>query len=242
MKKWILVFLLSLMPVLSQASGGAACELESADIDIYDKASLQRGSRLFVNYCMGCHSLEFQRFNRLAEDLDIPEDIVMENLNFAGVKIGEQMHNAMSDKDAKVWFGAPPPDLSLKARVRGADWLYTYLKSFYRDESRPFGVDNLCFPKVGMPHALAELQGVQTLVEHTDEHGHVHQAVELETSGEMLPEEYDGAVRDLVNFLVYVGEPVQSKRQVIGIFVIGFLVVLLIFAFLLKREYWRDVH
>jgi len=241
----IIIVLMALMPSLLWASG-ASVHLEKAPVDLTDISSLQRGTKWFMNYCSGCHSAQYQRYGRVAGDLQIPTELMRENLIFTGAKIGELMENAIPDKDAAKWFGAAPPDLTLVARVRGADWLYTYLRSFYVDESRPFGVNNLVFPSVGMPHVLQELQGVPSKTYETrlvdGESKQVYVGIKTDGSGELSAEEYDQAVADLVNFLVYSGEPVQLERQHLGFWVLGFLVIFFVLSYLLKKEYWRDIH
>lgn len=234
MKK-ILSLILAVSSVAAIAAGPSV-ELEKANIQPDNLVSLQNGAKLYVNYCMGCHSLEFQRYERMARDLEIPNEIVIQNLMVTGDKIGEQMKIAMKREDAAQWFGAPPPDLTLVARVRknGVDWLYSYLKGFYRDETRPYGVNNTVFPNVGMPHVLENLQGVQVK---TDDG-----KLELVEQGSMTPEEYDQAVLDITNFLHYVAEPMKSDRREIGVYVLMFLIVLFGLAYLLKKEYWKDVH
>ena len=246
MKKQLLAILLIVSPALALASGGGV-HLDQANIDRSNKESLQRGAKTFVNYCMSCHAARFQRYNRLARDLDISEADVIENLMFTGEKIGDHMTVAMSKLDGKLFFGAAPPDLTLVARVRGVDWLYTYLRTFYLDPSRPFGVNNQVFANVGMPHVLWELQGWQKPVyrTETDKEGKEHQVLEgleLVEQGSQSPAEYDRTVRDLVNFLAYMGEPVKLERQRLGIKVILFLLVFFILAYLLKKEYWKDIH
>ncbi|MFC1234658.1 cytochrome c1 [Vibrio sp. DW001] len=245
MKKWIVV-LFALLPSLALASGGSV-HLDKANNDISDKASLQNGAKLFMNYCFGCHSTQYQRYQRVATDLDIPLDLMKQNMVFdPEAKIGQLMENAIPDDSAAKWFGAPPPDLSLVARVRGADWLYTYLRSFYADPSRPFGVNNIVFPSVGMPHVLEELQGIPTAIVETHSIDGVEKTsvvgVETDGSGEMSTSEYDSAVRDIVNFLEYSGDPVKLEREALGWWVMGFLVLFTIVVVLLKKEYWRDVH
>jgi ubiquinol-cytochrome c reductase cytochrome c1 subunit len=247
MKTTLLAIVLTLLPALTNAAGGHDVALDKAHIDPNNRDSLQRGAKLFVNYCLNCHAAQFQRYNRTARDLGLREDDVIENLMFTGDKIGDHMDVAMTKTDAKTYFGAAPPDLTLVARVRGVDWLYTYLRSFYLDDSRPFGVNNLVFPNVGMPHVLWELQGLQEPVYETvtDDDGHEHKVVEgleLVERGTMEPEEYDRAVRDLVNYLAYMGEPVKLERQELGIKVLLYLLVFLVIAYLLKKEYWKDVH
>ena len=228
------------------ASGGSV-HLDKANIDPANKESLQRGAKTFVNYCMGCHSAKYQRYNRLGRDLGISEEGIIHNLMFTGEKTGDLMDIAMTKDMGKRWFGAPPPDLTLVARVRGTDWLYTYLRTFYLDDSRPFGVNNQVFSNVGMPNVLWELQGWQKPVYTTvvDDEGHEHkvlEGLELEEAGSQTPAEFDRTVRDLVNFLAYMGEPIKLERQSLGVKVMLFLLVLFIFAYLLKKEYWKDIH
>lgn len=208
--------------------------------DLEDQPSLQRGFKLYANYCLGCHSLKFQRYERTADDLGIPHEVALDELVFTGQKIGELMTTAMDPESAKAWFGAPPPDLTMVARVRGPEWLYNYLRTFYVDESRPFGVNNKVFANVGMPHALAGLQGVQreACPPGTADCGDL--AVDA-GSGLLTPQQYDRAVYDLVNFLHYVGEPMRLERQRLGIYVLAFLAVFGLFTYLLNREFWKDV-
>ncbi|MDH1899769.1 cytochrome c1 [Aeromonas sp. INTO2] len=243
--KRIIFAVLALLPGLVLASGGGF-PLDKAEYDLSDKASLQRGAATFMNYCAGCHSTQYQRYNRVAADIGIPDDLMKENLVFTGAKIGDLMKSAMSEKDAARWFGAPPPDLTLVARVRGADWIYTYLRSFYVDETRPFGVNNAVFPSVGMPHVLEPLQGTPRaeFETHTLDGVEMQQVVSIKSdgNGEMNNEEYDQTVLDLVNFLVYSAEPVQQKRERMGFWVLGFIAIFFIFTVLLKKEFWRDVH
>lgn len=245
MKKWIVV-LFAMLPSLALAAG-ANVHLDKANNDLRDQASLQHGAKLFMNYCFACHSTQYQRYERVANDLNIPADLMKENLIFdPNSKIGQLMENAIPDTSAAKWFGAPPPDLTLVARVRGTDWLYTYLRSFYADPSRPFGVNNIVFPSVGMPHVLEELQGIPQPVYRT----HIVNGEEVKTvigvesdgTGELSKSEYDQAVRDIVNFLEYSAEPVKLERQTLGWWVMAFLVLFTIVVILLKKEYWRDVH
>ncbi|BDU38543.1 ubiquinol--cytochrome c reductase, cytochrome c1 [Vibrio nigripulchritudo ATCC 27043] len=245
MKKWI-VMLFALLPSLAMAAG-ANVPLDKANNDLSDQASLQNGAKLFMNYCFGCHSAQYQRYERVATDLGIPIELMKEHLIFdPEVKVGSLMENSIPDKQAGNWFGAPPPDLTLVARVRGADWLYTYLRSFYADPSRPFGVNNVVFPSVGMPHVLEELQGIPTAIYETKvvdgEEKQVVVGIETDGRGELSPTEYDSAVRDLVNFLEYSGDPVKLERHTMGWWVMAFLVLLTIVVVFLKKEYWRDVH
>jgi len=245
MKK-LLIALVALVPSLVFASG-AAVHLDKAHYDLSDKASLQNGAKLFMNYCSACHATAHQRYQRIATDLGIPEELMKESLIFTDSKIGELMKNSMDKKDAAKWFGNSPLDLTLEARVRGADWIYTYLRSFYKDPTRPFGVNNVVFKDVGMPHVLEELQGIPTATFKTeiDEHGVEHTSIvslESDEGGEMSSDEYDEAVLDLVNFLVYSGEPNKLERQNLGFWVIGFLIILFVLSYFLKKEYWRDIH
>ena len=221
-------------------------------VDLSDQKSLQRGARTFVNYCLSCHSAAYMRFNRLGKDLGITESVLKKNLMFGTDKPGDTMTVALRPEDAKRFFGVVPPDLSVVARARGADWLYTYFMTFYRDPSRPTGVNNLAFKDVGMPHVLWELQGWQRAVEveEKEPNGATVEKIshlELETPPGPKPkayqgEDYDKTVKDLVNFLVYLGEPVKLKRYRIGAWVMLYLFVLLIVVYMLKREFWKDVH
>ncbi|WP_234494548.1 cytochrome c1 [Vibrio maritimus] len=245
MKKWIVV-LFALLPSLALAAGGNV-NLDKANNDLTDKASLQNGAKLFMNYCFACHSTQYQRYERVATDLGIPVDLAKENLVFdPEAKIGDLMVNSMPQKQAAAWFGAAPPDLTLVARVRGVDWLYTYLRTFYVDPSRPFGVNNTTFPNVGMPHVLEELQGIPTPIFETKivdgEEVQVIVGTQTDGRGELSSSEYDDAVRDLVNFLEYSGDPVKLERHALGWWVMAFLVIFTIVVVLLKKEYWRDVH
>ncbi|MEM8766799.1 MAG: cytochrome c1 [Pseudomonadota bacterium] len=228
--------------------------------NLQDQPSLQRGWQLYVNYCLGCHSLEHQRYERTADDLGVPHEIVLENLVFTGQKIGEHMTTAMQPELAKEWFGAPPPDLTMVARLRGVDWLYNYLRTFYRDDSRPMGVNNKIYPNVGMPHVLEGLQGIQRsgcvqmprlaenggeerdpLTGETITEERCDQLVVEEGTGVLTPEEYDQAIFDIVNFLYYTGEPSRLQRHRTGVFVLLFLVILFVFTYLLGREFQKDV-
>lgn len=226
-------------------AAGPTVPLDKANVDLHDKASLQRGAQLFMNYCLGCHSMQYQRYNRTFRDLEIPEELGSENLQFTGERVGDLITNAMTAEDAGTWFGTAAPDLTLVARVRGADWIYTYLRSFYVDESRPFGVNNTVFPAVGMPHVLQELQGVprKTTEERMidGEMQAVDVGIKADGSGLMSEAEYDQAALDLTNFMVYTGEPMMLQQQRIGWYVFGFLLVFLVFAVLLKREFFKDV-
>lgn len=259
MKKHIFALVFALLPCIALAAP-VGYPLEKANVDLRDKAALQDGLRTFVNFCMGCHSAQYQRYERVATDLGIPEEVMMENVVFTdGTLIGEHMRIGMRERDAKQFFGAAPPDLTMVARVRGEDWLYTYMKTFYEDQSRPFGANNLVFPNVGMPNVLAELQGRVVMgcapVEVRDgrkvqrdpltgdalkeEQCDVLTVVE---EGAMSAEEFDTTVRNLVSFLAYSADPIKLERHRIGIYVLLYLAFLFVFAYLLKREYWRDVH
>lgn len=243
-------------PLAAAASESVRLDRVPAVVNPNDPASLQRGAQVYVNYCMGCHSAGYMRYNRL-QDLGISEQQIKDNLIFTGAKVGELMKAAMDPKDSKAWFGVPPPDLSLIARSRasgagsGADWLYSYLRGFYRDPSRPTGWNNTVFPNVGMPHVLWQQQGEQILGTETlaiprGSKGEVENPGEpklaLEKPGTMTPAEYDRMVSDVVNFLVYVGEPSRQARVELGIGVLMFLGVLFVLAYRLKKEYWKDVH
>ncbi|HED16446.1 MAG TPA: cytochrome c1 [Gammaproteobacteria bacterium] len=245
MKKIIIALVALALPVMAIASGGA--HLDKADIDLSNKGSLQNGAKMYVNYCLGCHSLKYMSYARMGKDLGLPDELVQENLMFTGKKIGEYMTISMPAANAEKWFGVTPPDLSVIARSRGADWIYTYLRNFYVDDSRPFGVNNRVFESVGMPHVLSQLEGLKKPVYTTekDEYGTDRQVLtgyEYITEGSMTPAEYDRQVRDLVNFLVYTGEPAKLVRYDLGIKVILFLLFFLIIAYLLKKEYWKDIH
>jgi ubiquinol-cytochrome c reductase cytochrome c1 subunit len=229
---------------VADEEGGIA--LLKSGTDISNTESLQRGARNFMNYCSGCHSLKYLRYNRLATDLKIPESELAGNLMFTSDKAFDTINSSMP-KDSDAWFGKAPPDLSLMARERGVDYLYSYLKGFYVDKTRPWGVNNLYLPSAAMPDVLAELHGLQKPVfkNEKDERGNARMVLvgaDAMTPGSMKPEEYDQFVRDTVNFLDYAGEPVKDKRQSMGIFVMLFLLVFFVFAYLLKKEYWKDVH
>ena len=245
-KKWIALLASAVAGLLFSAAALAASggNLQQAGNDLSDKASLQRGAALYMNYCSGCHSLKFLRYSRMADDLGLTEEEVMQNLNFTGAKFGEQIQVAMRDADGTEWFGKMPPDLSLISRVRGSDWIFTYLKSFYLDESRPLGWNNQLFPNVSMPNPLWELQGLQHAeFGPPDEVGERHpERLVVTSAGQLSAEQFDQAVRDITNFLEYAGEPAALKRQAIGVWVILFLVALSFLAYLLKQEYWSDVH
>lgn len=246
-----LAAVLSLAGALALPLGASAAEhgvaLAHANVDINNTASLQRGARNFVNNCLGCHSARYVRYNRVGRDLGLSEQQVIENLMFTGERPHETMKIAMNPDDAKRWFGTAPPDLSLMARARGADYIYNFLKSFYIDPSRPTGMNNLVLPGTAMPHVLWEQQGLQNAVyegESDAKGGAVHKKFkefELAKKGLMTPHEYDEFVRDTVNFLAYIGEPMQIERRNLGLRVLAFLLVFFLLAYFLKKEYWKDI-
>jgi ubiquinol-cytochrome c reductase cytochrome c1 subunit len=246
------------------ASGGADIRMEPAPVHRLDAESLQRGARTFVNYCLNCHSAKYMRYNRLT-DLGIDIAMIEDNLMFASDKVGETMTVAMTAKDAKAWFGVPPPDLTVEARVRGADWLYNYFLGFYKDDASASGWNNLVFPNVGMPHVLWAQGGVNRLVstefKNHDEaqaaaiaakglavlkpakdHKFVVETLALDTPGTLTPAQYKAMIADLVNYMDYMAEPSKNKRISIGLIVLLYLAVLFVFVYWMKREYWKDVH
>lgn len=241
-KKLFSIFfsLVALLLVSFPAFGAGGGALEHANVNIRDTAAIQRGAQTFVNYCLSCHAASYMRYNRLAEDLELSEELVMENLVFADVKIGETMTVAMSEEDATAWLGKAPPDLSLISRSRGADWIYTYLLTFYQDPSG--GWNNLTFPNASMPHVLWPLQGIQKPIYATHDGHEVVDHLVLAKPGIETPTEYEDTVRDLVTFLEYLGEPAEVKRKNIGVWVLLFLALFALISYALKAEYWRDVH
>lgn len=229
----------------SALAAGGGVPLEHADIDPTNTSSLQRGAKYFVNYCQGCHSAQYVRYNRLGEDLGISEDQLVANLMFAAEKSHEPMEIAMRPADAERWFGIAPPDLSLIARSKSPDYLFTYLKSFYVDDDG--SSNNLILKGTSMPHVLWELQGLQKAVftETTNDQGvteEVFEGFEQISDGKVSPAEYDEVIRDIVNFLEYIGEPVKLQREEMGIYVLAFLFIFLLVAYFLKKEIWTDVH
>lgn len=258
MKKFIVAFLVALLPIGALAAGGAKLPLQHIETDYTNQASLQRGMQTFVNRCMGCHSAEFQRFERAAQDLGMPNNLVEEYLIFdSEKKIGEQMTIAMAKEDSQVWFGNPPPDLTLETRLRGADWVYTYLLGFYEDPSRPWGVNNAVYKDVGMPNVLEDLQGIQRLA--CSEETLMRYGIEGDidpltgarvggclshdaSTGELTAQEFDKVIYDLVNFMAYMAEPSKQDAHRIGTYVLVFLFFFFFLAYALKREFWRDVH
>jgi len=261
MKTRTLLALVLLVPGMAWSAAATDWPMAPMKPDLKNTPSLQSGFRLYVNYCLGCHSLQYQRYERTADDLQIPHDIALENLVFTGQKIGDQMKTAMDRDLAKSWFGAPPPDLTMVTRVRGPEWVYNYLKTFYVDETRPLGANNKVFPNVGMPHALLDLQGVQRsaciqMPKIAANGGEMRDPLQPgkviteercgqlavdEGTGLLTAEEYDQAVYDLTNFLHYVGDPSRMERHRIGGFVLLFLLILWVFTWLLGREYNKAV-
>ncbi len=234
--------LVSSTPAL--ASGDAGLQ-DLANNDVANLASLQRGARNFVNYCQGCHSAKYVRYNQLARDLGMTEEQVIDNLMFGAARPTDTMEIAMRPADGQRWFGIAPPDLSLMARAKGSDYIYNFLRSFYVDPARPAGVNNLMLPNAAMPHVLWDLQGKQKAKFEEEQHAGATQIVfrgfEQVSPGKLTPEKYDEFVRDTVNFLDYIAEPMKLKRQSLGILVIAFLLVFGVFAYLLKQEIWKDV-
>lgn len=262
MKKIITLLVLLGIPALGLAAGGGACgkvACDHVDIDWSDKASLQRGARIFVNYCLSCHSASYMRYTRMGEDLGISDELVEENLLFAADKVGDLMKAVMRPDDAKNAFGTVTPDLSLTARSRSPQWIYTYMRSFYRDETKVSGWNNMVFEQVAMPHVLYEWQGEQRAVYRDEtltknkkqEDGStkeieytvkVFDHFEIAKAGTKSEKQYDADMRDLTNFMVYLAEPAKLVRYRIGMYVILFLIIFTIAAYFLKKEYWKDVH
>jgi ubiquinol-cytochrome c reductase cytochrome b subunit len=266
----ILLSLLLVLPLTVFASGAekecGTIECDKFEPELHDNASLQRGAKYFVNYCMGCHSLAYMRYERMADDLGIPHEVAQQNLNFSGSNIGDLMAIAAPAKEQKKWFGATPPDLTLVARARGVEWLYTYLRNFYQDEKRPYGVNNRVFKDVGMPHVMLELQGLAKCAPgsvHAENGGIKRDPLTreevlfdpqtgvalnpcgrlvVEKAGKMNGEQFDKAIGDLVSFLAYAGEPAALKRQRMGVYALFFVSLFFVVAWLLNREYWKDVH
>lgn len=237
----ILIAALLVTAPLPALAAGPAAPLQKANNDLGDTNSLQRGARVFVNYCMGCHSANYMRYSRLIQDLKLPEEVLKQNLMFGTDKITDTMQIAMRPQDSATWFGVAPPDLSVVARSRGTDWLYTYLLSYYADPARPTGVNNLVFENTAMPHVLWELQGLQRKADSGGEQGGPA-TLEVMAPGKLSTEEYSETVRDLVNFLEYMGEPAKLVRYKIGVYVMLFLAFFSIVAYLMKKEYWKDIH
>lgn len=218
--------------------------LPPAGTNVHDQASLQRGARLFFNYCVGCHSLKYARYERIGSDLGLSEAQVMDNFNFTGAKYGEQVISHMPAESATKWFGKAPPDLSLEVRAKGADWVNAYLNSFYLDPTRPVGWNNTVFPNASMPFPLWELQGLQTAVMTPAKPGQdaTVEKLELSQPGKLTPAQFQQTTRDLTNFLQYVSEPAALQRHRYGIWVLLFLAAFTLLAYALKKEYWKDIH
>jgi ubiquinol-cytochrome c reductase cytochrome b subunit len=257
----LVVATMVILPIKAVGSEGKSCGTINCDPfepQLNNDASLQRGAQLAVNYCMGCHSFKYSRWERVADDLNIPHQMMLDNMIFSGQKIGELMDIAMPSDQAKEWFGATPPDLTLVARSRSPEWVYTYLRHFYADPSRPLGVNNKVYKDVGMPHALLDLQGLpecipgsslatnggikRDLLTGEDVLDNPCGGYEINKAGSLSPEEYDAAVFDLVNFLTYVAEPMAEQRKHIGKMVLLFLLLLMVPVMLLNREYWKGIH
>jgi ubiquinol-cytochrome c reductase cytochrome c1 subunit len=239
MKKFLIALLFA--PMLALAGGGNV-HLDKWPGSVSDKAALQNGAKLFVNYCMNCHGASFMRYQNLM-DLGLTEQQVKDNLMFTSDKIGGLMAVAARSDEQKKWFGATPPDLTIVARARGelgnagagADWLYTYLRTFYRDPNRPTGWNNVVFENVGMPNPLWQLQGQN--VRNAETH-----KLEMAVPGQMSTAEFDKSISDLVGFMVWMGEPQQEYRRTLGFFVLGFLLLLFVVSYALKKNYWKDIH
>lgn len=270
MKKLIALAALAIMPLTGMAAGGGNVQLESANIDLANHAAIQRGAKYFHNYCMGCHSVKYERYQRL-EEVGLTADEIKDNLIFNGAKKGDLMTIAMPEADAGNWFGAPAPDLTLEARLRkGPDWIYTYLKGFYSDPSRPMGVNNTLFKNVGMPNVLWELEGVKEAVYRYDvrHDGHIAKTFASEaeadayvkeqgegykvekavdslmkvSEGKLSEAEFDQVARDLSTYLTYIAEPNKLERQAMGVKVIIFLLILAVLAYFMKKEWWKEIH
>ncbi len=219
MKKFFLLFVLLFSPMMAMASGGGCGEVhcEHAPVDLHNKESLQNGAKVFISYCLGCHSAKYLRYERMAQDLEIDPKLVAEYMMFTTDKIGDPMDTKVDKKDQAKWFGNAPPDLSLETRLRSSDWVYTYLLNFYPDDKRPWGVNNRVFKDVAMPHVLTNMEQ------------------------ELGPEGYEEAVGDLVNFMTYMAEPSRTERESLGWWVLAFLAILFVPVYLLNKEYWKDV-
>ncbi len=256
MKKLLLLYFSICFSGLAAASGSQSA-LDEVVINLRDHYSIQRGAKIFANYCQGCHSLQYMRYNRFAKDNlvtnpegEVLEDILRKSLMFNTDKVGAPMLSSMDSNNGKKWFGATPPDLSLTVRKRGKDWVYSYLRAFYVDDIRPWGVNNAVFPDVGMPNVFQDLQGIQkpvfkTLVKEVDgkkQELHHLDHLTLVEQGSLSPKEFDRLVTDLVGFMAYVAEPMKMERQRVGVWVILFLIFFAGLAYLLKKEFWRDVH
>lgn len=229
------------------AAGGGGGYMQHADNDVGNINSLQRGARNFFNYCAGCHSAKYVRYSRIAEDLELPEDEVLQNFMFGQGKVGDSVRASMTPEHAEQWFGAVPPDLSLTGRAKGADWIYSFLMTFYQDESRELGVNNKVLAGAAMPHVLADLQGIQvpeyeTVTDHEGHETEKFKGFKKIKDGSLSDAEYAEFVRDITNFLDYAAEPMQMERRSLGIKVIAYLVLLFVLAYAMKQEFWKDVH
>jgi ubiquinol-cytochrome c reductase cytochrome c1 subunit len=248
MKRVLITIMLVLSPATLLAAGGHGPKLDHVKVDLHDKAALQRGAKTFVNYCLSCHSASYMRYNRMARDIGLTEEQVTEYMGFitdekGEFKAGALMKATIKPDEAKAAFNTVPPDLSLVSRSRGADWFYTYMRSFYRDEGTPSGWNNVIFPNVSMPHVLWSMQGTNRAQFAVDEHKVKHfEGFEVVKPGTMTEKEYDSAMRDLTTFMVYLGEPARLVRFQLGIYVLIFLVFFGVSAYLLKKNYWKDVH
>ncbi|MGJ0485593.1 MAG: cytochrome c1 [Methylomicrobium sp.] len=240
MKRIIILMLFCALSVNGYAS--ETVKLQTADIDLSDKESLQRGAKSFVTYCLGCHAIKYMRYKRLAEDFGLDEKKMLTQIAPQNASIYDKMFTAMNRHDSEKWFGIQPPDLSLIARSRGKDWLYSYLKGFYIDKGAPLGVNNTTFPDVGMPNVFWQLQGQQEAVVKMVEGKQVVEGLVLSKPGTLSEKEFDALVTDLVNFLAYVGEPMQLERVSLGKYVLLYLFMFLGIAYMLKKEYWKDIH
>jgi ubiquinol-cytochrome c reductase cytochrome c1 subunit len=240
MKNLIIVFLFLTLSMVVNASEDV--HLQEADVDLTDSESLQRGAQHFVTYCLGCHSVKHIRYLRMAIDFGVDEKKVLKDIAPEGAGIYDKLYTAMNAHDAEKWFGIQPPDLSLIARSRSPDWLYSYLKGFYSDPGKPLGVNNVVFKDVGMPNVFWQLQGQQDAVFRTEDGQKIVDRLVIKEPGKLSEQEFDRMANDLVNFLVYVGEPVKLERERMGKYVLFFIFMFLVIAYLLKKEYWKDIH
>jgi ubiquinol-cytochrome c reductase cytochrome c1 subunit len=246
-KKNIFVFLYTILFSSLVLASDGHIKLDKANVNVKDYASLQRGAKIYMNTCATCHSLKYVRYKEMAKQIEMVDssgdlliDVVKDGLMHSGGKITDNILSAITKDDGEQWFGKSPPDLSLVARCRGVDWIYTYLRTFYKDDSKLWGVNNITYPDVAMPHVLLNYQGLKG-ISNSNTHESNHINLKLIRQGSLNEKEYDLMVLDLVNFLSYVGEPHQVERKRIGIFVLIFLIILLVLVYLLKREYWKDV-
>ncbi|KPK12576.1 MAG: cytochrome C [Acidithiobacillales bacterium SG8_45] len=248
MKKLLITVMLALAPAMVYAAGGSGAKLDHVKVDLSDQASLQNGAKIFVNYCLSCHSASYMRYNRMAKDIGLTEEQLAEHMGFitddkGKFKSGALMKATIGADEAKAAFNTVPPDLSVISRARGADWFYTYMRSFYIDEKTPSGWNNVVFPNVSMPHVLWSWQGTNRAVFKTDDHGVKHfEGFEVVKPGSMTDKEFDKSMQDLTAFMVYMGEPARLVRFQLGVYVLIFLAFFGVFAYLLKKNYWKDVH